>query len=83
MKRLVCFMLAAVLSCSVFLTGCSSGKTEDSQGAQADTVWTHGSPQQPIPKPFSTMFLKDSSFTTKKVNWNQVLQKAMMFPKMV
>ena len=37
MKRLVCFMLAAVLSCSVFLTGCSSGKTEDSQGAQADT----------------------------------------------
>lgn len=37
MKRLVCFMLAAVLSCSVFLTGCSSGKTEDSQSAQADT----------------------------------------------
>ena len=37
MKKLVCFMLAAVLSCSVFFTGCTSANVEGSQSAQGET----------------------------------------------
>ena len=37
MKKLVCIMLAAVLSCSVFFTGCTSANAEGSQSAQGET----------------------------------------------